>query len=781
MMGFRITLRKRRRVLLSLLAAGCLAPAIVYAEHTRTWHESAYADFEKGTAKGVAVRSDGKLAPAPKFAPFSDPNLAYLWTLRLDSRGRIYGAGGSDAKVVRFDDPAKPTTVFEAPELSAQAIAFDAHDNLYVGTSPDGKIYKVTPDGQKSVFFEPKTKYIWALAIDAQGTLFAGTGDKGEIFAITPDGKGQVFYQSDERHARSLALDAKGNLLAGTDPDGLILRIEAVRKSGGAAPQAGQTFVIYETSKKEVTSVFADASGTIYAASIGEKQRTTPAVPTLSGVLTPQQTAPIIAQPNATTITLQAQAPSTAQPAAPFAFFQSTTGGSEVVKISPAGSPETLWTSREDLIFSMVVETNGNVLLGTGNRGSIVELEKNRNYAKVASTATAQVTSMIAAQDGRILVGTANPGKVFALGPGYEAEGSFESDTFDAKIFSHWGRITWMGDEGGGAAANVAFYVRSGNTASPEKNWSPWAGPYKNGSGETVSCPAARFVQWKAVFLDANKASLPVSSARISWVDIAYQPENVAPAMDDIAMQDPGVRVQGFAAVQGGPGTPTAVQLHMPQRPGAPVFANFGTITDASQHAGRADVPPQGFSEKGYASVLWSAHDDNDDDLIFAVYYRGETENSWHLLKDKLTQRFYSWDSTTMPDGAYYLKITVSDLPSNPPAQALTDERVSDRFEISNTPPRIENLRIATVNNAVKISFEAVSSSVSIAHAQYSVDAGDWLTVFPVGLLSDAPKETYQIELSGLAPGQHMIAVQISDRYENTAAAKRVFSAPPAK
>jgi len=781
MMGLPIGLVKRERVLVWVVAAiACLAPALVYAEHTRTWHESAYADFEKGTAKGVAIRSDGKLALAPKFAAFSDPNLAYLWTLRVDSRGRIYGAGGSDAKVVRFDDPAKPTTVFEAPELSAQAIAFDAHDNLYVGTSPDGKIYKVTPDGQKSVFFEPKTKYIWALAIDSQGTLFAGTGDTGEIFAITPDGKGQVFYQSDERHARSLAFDAKGNLLVGTDPDGLILRIEPVRKNATATPQAGQTFVIYETSKKEITALIADASGTIYAAAIGEKQRTAPAVPTLSGVLTPQQNAPVVGQPaSGATITLQAQGPApTPQPVAAFSFFQSTTGGSEVVKISPEGSPETVWTSREDLIFAMALETNGNVLLGTGNKGSIVELEKNRNYAKVASTAAAQVTSLIATRDGKILAGTANPGKVFTLGPGYESEGSFESDTFDAKIFSHWGRITWMGDGAGRAAANVAFYVRSGNTASPEKNWSAWSGPYKNGSGETAGCPPARFVQWKVVFLGGTKPGSAASSARVSWVDVAYQPENVAPVMDDIVIQDPGVRVQGFAAIPGGPGTPTAVQLRLPQRPGAQTFVNFGATADALQRMGRVDVTPQGFSEKGYASVLWSAHDDNDDDLIFAVYYRGETENTWHLLKDKLAQRFYSWDSTTMPDGAYYLKITASDLPSNPPAQALTDERVSDRFEIANTPPRIENLRADAASNPVKVSFDGISSSVSIARAQYSVDAGDWLTVFPTGLLSDAPKEAYQIPLAGLTPGQHIISVQVSDRYENAAAAKIVFTVP---
>src|SRR5215469_6687155 len=218
------------------LLASSLAPIVSYAEHTRFWRQTDYNEFEKGTAKGVALRSDGKLMPAPKFTSFSDPNVAYLWALRLDSKERLYAAGGSDAKVMRFDDAGKPTTVFESSELAAQAIVFDSHDNLYVGTSPDGKVYKVTPEGAKSVFFEPKTKYIWALAADSNGSLFVATGDSGQIFVVTPDGKGQLFYQSDERHARSLALDPRENLLIGTDPDGLLLRVEIVRESAQAMP-----------------------------------------------------------------------------------------------------------------------------------------------------------------------------------------------------------------------------------------------------------------------------------------------------------------------------------------------------------------------------------------------------------------------------------------------------------------------------------------------------------------------------------------------------------------
>jgi outer membrane protein assembly factor BamB len=763
----------RRLILTCLLATGLLAPALVNAEHTHFWRQSDYTDFEKGTAKGVAIRSDGKLVPAPQFAAFSDPDLMYLWALRTDSRGRVYAAGGSDAKVLRFDDPAKPTTVFEAPELSAQTIAFDAYDNLYVGTSPDGKVYKVTPDGQKTVFFDPQAKYIWALALDAQGTLFVGTGDKGEIFAVTPDGKGQLFYQSDERHARSLAFDAKGNLLVGTDPDGQILRIEITRATGSkdsqTPPKAGASFVIYETDKKEVTSLLTDSAGNLYAAAIGEKQRP-PTPSALPALIAPQANAPALTAQGAVTLAIQAAA--AAQPAPAFSLFPSTTGGSQVVKISPTGSRETLWTSREELVFSMGFSLSGKILLGTGNKGAIIELQGDGIYSIVAKTASSQVTSLIAGRDGQLLVGTANPGKIFTMGPAQEAAGSFESDPFDAKIFSHWGRLTWWG-ENSATQGKVLFYARSGNTSNPEKEWSPWSGPYKSASGESVGCPPARFLQWKAVFQVADKRDAP----EVSWVSVAYQPENVAPVVDDIAIQDPGVRVQGFSASPGGPATPASVQLKTPQRSGgANLFPNIGALLDASSKSLKMDVPPQGFEEKGYQSVLWSAHDDNDDDLIFAVYYRGEGEQSWRLLKDKLAQRFYSWDGTTMPDGAYYLKIVASDLPSNPPNQALASERTGERFEIQNTPPRIENLRADTSGPAAKITFEAVSSGLAITRAQYSVDGGDWLIVFPASGLSDGPKENYQLELPGLASGPHAIAVQISDRFDNTTAAQVNFT-----
>src|ERR1700716_308313 len=118
------------------VAAVLLAAGPVLAEHTRWWRQSSFEDFDKGTAKGVALRSDGKLFLAPRFAEFADANLAYLLAPRPDSKGNLYAAGGSNAKVLRLDASGKATTVFESSELAAQALAVDAARKPFVGTSP---------------------------------------------------------------------------------------------------------------------------------------------------------------------------------------------------------------------------------------------------------------------------------------------------------------------------------------------------------------------------------------------------------------------------------------------------------------------------------------------------------------------------------------------------------------------------------------------------------------------------------------------------------------------
>jgi hypothetical protein len=66
-------------------------------------------------------------------------------------------------------------------------------------------------------------------------------------------------------------------------------------------------------------------------------------------------------------------------------------------------------------------------------------------------------------------------------------------------------------------------------------------------------------------------------------------------------------------------------------------------------------------------TVRWAAHDDDGDDLIYSLYLRGDGETVWRLLKDKITDKAYSFDATLIPDGGYRIKVVASDAPSHTP------------------------------------------------------------------------------------------------------------------
>jgi outer membrane protein assembly factor BamB len=768
----------RTRALLPRVFSFLILAALIFlgavtlrAEHTRRWRQSTYEEFLKGAAHGVAVRSDGRLELAPKFSLLSDADASYLWTLRLDAKGTLFASGGAPAKVFRFDASGKPSTVFESGDLTAQAIAFDSKGTLYVGTSPDGKVYRVSATGEKTVFFDPKTKYIWDLAFGADGTLYVATGDKGQVFAVAPDGKGEVFYASDEAHIRVLALDAKGDLIAGTEPSGRILRISRADAKSGANHSA-QGFVLYETSKHEVTALAVAANGSIYAAAIGEKQRNLGAAPN-AVITTPQGTTTITTGQNISAIQQGAQMPFVAFP--PLV-------SSSIYRIATDGAPEELWSSREEVVYSLGLGSDGRLLAGTGNTGALLAIDGRGVYAQLVKTGSAQITGIARNSAGKIFLCTANPGKVFSVGPEYEAEGTFESLSFDAKLFSQWGELEWWSPppakparvESASGEPRLEFFVRSGNTEDPGKEWSRWYGPYTK-THSKVEAPSARFAQWKAVIHDGRPGD------GIDWVSVAYLPHNVAPVIDSIVLQDPGVRAQNQMMMS--TGQPAVVNLKLPQAPSASGI----TITQSTSPM-KFEQPPQGSMQKGYQSILWSAHDENDDDLRFFVYFRGESETEWKLLKDNLDQRFYSWDTSGMPDGAYYLKVVATDAPANPPQLALQTGRESERFEVDNTPPVVDNLQanVATIERAntkvvVLAHFTTRDASSGIERAQYSVDGGEWILLAPTGGISDALMETYEFQVTGIPAGEHTIAVRAYDRFENVGSAKTTLRVPGAK
>jgi sugar lactone lactonase YvrE len=747
-----------------------LLASFVFAEGTRTWEQSKFEDLIKGTTKGVAVRSTGGLELAPAFTALSTTPSTYIWSIAADREGNLYAAAGSPARVYRITPDGKSSVIFEPQELQVQALIVEKSGVLYAATNPDGKVYKIehravpadkgskdkdkkstdkAKDSQEkpnsaadsswssSVYFEPGTKYIWDLSLDDAGTLYVATGDHGEIFRVTPKGDHSVFFKSDEAHIRVMAFDAKGNLVAGSDGSGLVYRLSP----------AGEGFVLYSAPKKEITALAIDKAGNIYASGVGEKhggtaQPSFPSAPISIPASTPSPSGPqagivITTTPTNPPVSMSFPAPSSG-----------TGGGSEIYRIAPDGSPSRVWSSHEDIVYALTFDQRGRLLAGTGNRGHVFAITGDDEFTDLLKASATQVTAFANAPQGGLYASTSNLGKVFLLSATPESEGSYESDVLDAHIFSRWGRAEFRG------SGNVELFARSGNVDNPDRNWTAWQKIDLRKDGQ-INVPPARFVQWKAALRSGDPAP------RVESVTLNYLPKNVAPDFDDVTVQA-GVRYQSQSK-------PPSVDLTTGGIP-QPHF----------------DSPPPSTHERDAIGAKWSVHDDNDDQMVYSVYYRGDGDTRWLLLKDNLTDKFYSFDASLLPDGGYTLKVVASDAPSHSPEQALTAEKESLRFEVDTTPPRIENLTASVEGRQIHVTLHAADSFSNIKRAEYSVDAGEWQFVEPVGQLSDSKTESYDFRVAVPTTGpataktdagqlEHVVVVRVYDHYDNMISAKTVI------
>lgn len=728
----------RRSFTLLTLSLVAFSSGLACCQGTRLWTQSKFEELERGKPNGVAITSDGRLIAGPSNTVIATTPATYVWSVAADKTGDAYLATGSPAAVLRVTPDGKLTKMFSSNDLSVQVVRVGPDGAVYAATLPSGKVYKLDPnasdlnDEKATVVFDPaataeKPKYVWDMVFDAEGRLYVAAGGPAGIYRIAPGGKPELFFKSDEQHIRSLAFDTAGNLIAGSDGTGLVYRID----------KSGKGYVIFDAPKREITAVAVGANGAIYAAAVGEKGR---------------ETLPPLPVTGNATVTIKI-----VQPGSVGAFSANTLipDGSEIDEIAPNGAPRKLWAGRDDIVYALRWTKNG-LLAATGNRGRIYRIAEDGSYADVAHLESSQATGFADSEHG-IYVSTANAGKVYLLSHDDAAEGTYLSDVFDAGVFSQWGRAEV---ETGPASGSFDFYARVGNIENPQRAWSDWkkvtpeAGP--------LGLESARFVQWKAVLHPG---------ADIASVGLNYLPVNVAPVVDEIVVE-PGARVNpgpGEAALA----QQVAINFPAPQNP---------SVINFTQEPGRE--PLVGLRDKSAVTVRWLAHDDNGDTLAFAVYYRGEDERNWQLLKKNIGKPYLSFDAELLPDGPYRLKIVASDAPSQNPGEALTGERVSDRFVIDTTPPVVSGMTARLVDGKIHAELTATDATTPISHAEYSVDAGPWQYIAPVGNISDSTTERFSFDapLRALPPdtpapvdaSEHVITVRVFDRNDNAVAAKAV-------
>lgn len=703
-----------------------LTASAAYSGQPIIWETSGRTELLKGDARGVSVSDTGVLSLAPNVTEVFNTEQAFVWSSAADSQGNVYLGTGHDGKIYRVTPDGRGAVFYDAPELDVTALAVGRDGSLYAGTSPDGKVYRINAGGQAAVYFDPADKYIWSLAVLGDGSLAVGTGDNGKLYrvrAAEANPATSLLISTNQTHVMSLAVTPNGDLIAGTDPGGLVLRISA----------DGKAFALFDAPLREIHALAPAADGSIYALGLSDAAAgRQPSAP----VQTPQTTEGGTVTSTSVTITAIDESGTPIQtPAQPTrSRTDISSARSAVFRILPDGGTDVVWSSTSVTAFSVAPALQpGSVLIGTSEKGRIYSVTNDGRDTLLLQSSEGQISSLLVRGD-QVYAASSNQGKLFRFGKSLIAEGSYESPVRDAKLTATWGRIWWRG------GGNVELQTRSGNGERPDSTWSEWSTSYRDASGNQITSPRARFIQWRAVLRTA-------AGGAASWmedVSLAYLPRNVAPEILSITSLPIGVGLQQVAQIQVDPNLEASG-------------------LDPSLLGAVAQAAPRRLFQRGARSFQWQAEDRNGDTLEYAIYYRSLNENTFRLLKDKLRENFYTIDGATLADGRYVVRIIASDAPDNPLGQALTGERMSEPVDIDNTPPVVRAANNPAGGANSRAVFEVMDATGKVKRADVSINGSLWTSVFPDDGIADSGNERYSIDIPNLGPGEHTISLRAFD------------------
>ena len=680
-------LQPRRLLLAALFAAVTVFTGS--ASGPMFWTVASSAEFLKGRSDGVFVSLEGVLSPGPAFTNRLTSTPAQIWSITESADGTIWAGTGGDGKLLRLRGSQPEETAFDADEANIFAVA-SSGNRVYAASSPDGRVYVIEGNAAARPFFDPEEKYIWALAVDPSGRLWVGAGNPAVIYRVEANGTGKAIYKPAAAHVVSLVRDAQGRILAGTESPGRLYRIGA----------DDRPFAMLDSGLTEIRAVASAADGTTYAAAVTRGDDPAPPASDQPAVIT-----------SIATITAASSTATTSTPARRSILY----------RIEPTGAWEAVWES-PDTIYDLAVADDGRVAIATGPEGRLYRLEPGREVLLLTGVDAKQVTRFAGAPKGTRppAFATANPGRVMVSASG-NMPASFVSTVKDTKSLATWGLVRWEG-------SGVTLSTRSGNTEKPDDSWSDWSAPLSRREGEPIQSPAARFLQWRAVFDRSSQSS------RLTSVTAAYLPRNTRPVVTSLTVHPPGVVFQ---------------------RPFSSEDGAIAGLDDATADARRpaGDPPPSAtpgrkMYQKGLQTFAWKAEDADADRLVYSVQYRREGETAWRDLKSGITDALFVWDTTSVADGRYLIRLRATDSPTNSADRALSGDRESDPFEIDNTPPQL-TIESSRQGNATRLTVRVRDTQSPILKLEYSTAGANWLVAYPVDGLSDSLDERYEISLPG--------------------------------
>jgi hypothetical protein len=409
---------------------------------------------------------------------------------------------------------------------------------------------------------------------------------------------------------------------------------------------------------------------------------------------------------------------------------------------------DVVWETGTETPYDLLPGANAQTLMvATGGSGRLYEINLSTSPANVVLLGRVdarQITQAARGTNGEVVLAGSNPGRLFRLRTERTAKGTFESDVRDAGSAARWGSVRWRASGNG----TVQISTRSGNTNRPDDTWSEWSPAYAVADGAPITSPSARYLQWRALLAGGGAAGPELTS-----VTVAYLPRNIRPAVTSVTVHPPGVVFQ------------------------RPFSSNDAEIAGFDNGAHEQDSPVQEGSQpivgrrmyrKGLQTFQWRAEDPNGDRLSFTVTYRREGETAWRPLRSGLTDPILVWDTTSVADGRYMVRVAAADHAANSPLEALEGTRESEGFDVDNTAPVITIAPASTAASVVRVTVRDGHSGV--LRVEYALGGERWQVVYPTDGLSDSREETYEIKLPA-ASDRARVVIRATDVLLNVATA----------